>query len=220
MVQPVPLHGEAVDYEHAYNQEDGWYEHEHGWERDRKSSRPRQRKTSSIVREALLRALREASVSEAELQFDLEADAGQQPDAGGEVIGRVDEVQDEAEADIKVDYLTSAEERTSSLQVQAQVHDELQTDFHDEVLAENGAADSLIGFETETEADTLIGFEAGAEAQKVCNDDEENASGFEGNPDENPLKAVPCGNSRSNSFPGKTRSRKTGVTEVKVEPQL
>ena len=208
MVQPVPLHGEAVDYEHAYNQEDGWYEHEHGWERDRKSSRPRQRKTSSIVREALLRALREASVSEAELQFDLEADAGQQPDAGGEVIGRVDEVQDEAEADVKVDYLTRAEERTGSLQVQAQVHDELQTDVHDEVLAENGAADTLIGFETE------------AEAQKVCNDDEENASGFEGNPDENPLKAVPCGNSPSNSFPGKTRSRKTGFTEVKVEPQL
>ena len=204
MVQPVPLHGD----EHAYNQEDGWYEHEHGWERDRKSSRPRQRKTSSIVREALLRALREASVSEAELQFDLEADAGQQPDAGGEVIGRVDEVQDEAEADVKVDYLTRAEERTGSLQVQAQVHDELQTDVQDEVLAENGAAD------------TLIGFEAEAEAQKVCNDDEENASGFEGNPDENPLKAVPCGNSRSNSFPGKTRSRKTGFTEVKVEPQL
>ena len=204
MVLPVPLHGD----ERAYNLEDGWYEHEHGWERDRKSSRPRQRKTSSIVREALLRALREASVSEAELQFDLEAEAGQQPDAGGEVIGRVDEVQDEAEADIKVDYLTSAEERTSSLQVQAQVHDELQTDVQDEVLAENGAADTLIGFETE------------ASAQKVCNDDEENASGFEGNPDENPLKAVPCGNSRSYSFPGKTRSLKTGVTEVKVEPQL
>ena len=147
-------------------------------------------------------------MSEAELQFDLEADAGQQPDAGGEVIGRVDEVQDEAEADVKVDYLTRAEERTGSLQVQAQVHDELQTDVQDEVLAENGAADTLIGFETE------------AEAQKVCNDDEENASGFEGNPDENPLKAVPCGNSRSNSFPGKTRSRKTGFTEVKVEPQL
>ena len=117
MVQPVPLHGD----EHVYNHEDSWYEHEHGWERDRKSSRPRQRKTSSIVREALLRALREASVDEAELKLELEAEAGQQPDAGGEVIGRVDEVQDEAEADVKVDYLTRAEEQTGSLQDQKSV---------------------------------------------------------------------------------------------------
>ena len=152
--------GDAVDYEHAYDHEDGWNEHEHGWERDRKRSR--QRKTSSIVREALLRAgalerLRAEAESEAEkralnelkvqtlnqtlnqsevqLQFHFEADGQQDadPDAiATESAGQV-QVQEEGDADVDVVDLSGV---TGEGIDHAEAPHQVQAQVHNEIKAE------------------------------------------------------------------------------------
>ena len=197
MVQRDPGHGDAVDYEHAYDHEDGWNEHEHGWERERKTSR--QRKTSSIVREALLRAgaleklradtaeaeaEKRASAelkiqSEAQLQFDLEAD-GQQDAVAVAVRESGVQVEDEAQADVDVVDLSCVR------QVHAQVHVEPQAEVQIGLPEKTFVlAQALANTETETEngVDTFCEAETEPLAQDVDNGNEAEVSAEGGSAD-------------------------------------
>ena len=173
----IHCHGNTVRYEHAYYHEDGWNEREHGWETERKTSR--QRKTSSIVREAMLRAealeklraeagegaLGELRVqSEAQVEFHFEAAAAPGEEREGEV-----EVQDEAQADVDAVHLSSVH-----VQVHSEPHAEdpentfvfCQASGHTETETDNEmVVDTFYDAETEPDAeDVEIEEEASAEA--------------------------------------------------------